>query len=448
MTHTIVTAVMASEQRADYLDRLGGETLPALMRSTWTWDDRALRRRLSQILVGLAAVRELRVGIADCPAPVIEAAECGVLATAGEFIAEVLGPRLLADAGNPFRDPFLPLVSATSGLVYQAEQALNAISVEVTGHVIERNESLSTILPEAVWSENSSSARGLAQVAYSAGFTLSSTDYFASAGLAAQAYSVASPSTRDSADLRKATLAAAEESGSWDPALVRTRASSDGNSWMISGEKWFVPSAVGADTILTIARTVGGPSLYLVEASAPGVSISSLATLDADRPLARVAFDDTPAVMVGREGAGGQVMNRTVDRGTTALAAEQVGLVDRALKTLSQLPPSCGDSEAWRRYTSEIAAMEVLRWSATALLLRAIKLQGDNRIGESSVASAMAHIGCSSAARSVSRRLRTAGSSEFDPTVAQAIGLRVQTTDLLLGGPTWAHERLLERLGI
>lgn len=448
MTHTTATAVMTSEQRADYLDRLDVETLSALMRSTWTLDDRALRRQLSKILVGLAAVRELRTGIVDGPVPVIEAAECGVLATAGEFIAEVLGPRLLADAGNPFRGPFLPLVSATGGLVYQAEQALNAISVEVTGHVIERNESLSTILPETAWSENSSSARGLAQVAYSAGFTLSSTDYFASAGLAAQAYSLVSASNGDYADLGKATLAVAEESGSWDPALVRARASSDGDSWRVSGEKWFVPSALGSDTILTIARTIGGPSLYLVESSAPGVSINSLTTLDADRPLARVGFDDTPAVMIGSEGAVGQVMNSIVDRATTALAAEQVGLVDRGLKTLSQLPPSCGDSNAWRRYTREIAAMEVLRWSATALLLRAIKLQGDNRIGETSVASAMAHIGCSSAARRVFRRLQTAGSSEFDPAVAQAIGLRVQTTDLLLGGPTAAHERLLERLGI
>lgn len=448
MTHTMATAMTAPEQRAVYLDQLEGEALPSLMRSTWAWDHRALRQRLSKVLVGLAAVRELRSGIVDCPAPVIEAAECGVLATAGEFIAEVLGPHLLADAGNPFRNPFLPLVSARSGLIYQAEQALNTISVEVTGRVIERSESLSTILPETSWTENSSSGKGLAQVAYSAGFTLSSTDYFASAGLAAQAYAIAIPSHGGRADLRKATLAAAEESGSWDPAFVRTRAFTVGNSWRISGQKWFVPNALRSDTILTIARTAGGPSLYVVEASAPGLSIHTLATLDADRPLARIEFHDTPAVMIGREGAGGQVMNRTVDRGTTVLAAEQMGLVDRALKMLSQLPPSCSDSEAWHRFTSEIAVMEVLRWSATALLLRAIKLQADSGTRESSAASAMAYIGCSSAARRVARRLRVASSGEFDPTVANLIGLRVQTADLLLGGPAVAHERLLERLEI
>lgn len=450
MNNSTLVVALTPEQRGDYLDRLRGDTLPALMRSTWTWDDRALRRQLSEILVGLTAAHELRAGKVDCPPAVAEAAECNVLAMAGEFIAEVLGPRLLADSGNKFREPLLRLVSASGEMLYRAELSLDAIAVEVTGQVIERNEALSTILPENEWDEKAfgRAAAGLAQVAYSAGYTLSATDYFPSAGLAAQAFSAAVSLTGQSIDLRNATLAAAEETGSWDPALVRTRAIPDGETWKVSGEKWYVPGAFDADTILVVARTVGGPSLYLVKASSPGITINPLDSLDVERPLARITFNDTPAAMIGREGAGGQIMNRTVSSATTALAAEQMGIVDRALKSLSELPPSCNDSESWHRYTREIAAMEVLRWSGTALWFRAVQLQDGIDSAAMAAAAAMAHIGCSSAARNVALRLRSAGVTGLDPAVTQSICLRARTTDLLLGGPTLAHERLLERLGI
>ncbi|WP_458683787.1 acyl-CoA dehydrogenase family protein [Prescottella equi] len=449
MKHLTAVAFTA-EQRADYLNRLDEGTLTALMRSTRAIGDRAVRRQLSGILVGLVAARELRAGSVGYPELVVEAAECGVLATVGEFIADVLGPRLLlADSAYNSCEPLLPLASAASDLFFSRQRALDAIAVEVTGRVIERNETLSAILPESEWDAKafSHSATELAQVAYSAGYTLSSTDYFASAGLAAQAFgSVSSPGVR--VDLRRATLAAVEESGSWDPGLVRTRAIKDGGVWRITGKKWYVTGALTADSIFVIAQSACGPSMYLVKGSAPGVSIELLDTLDSDRPLARVVLDDVPGVMVGSEGAGGQIMSRTVDRATTVLAAEQIGIIDLGLKVLSELPPSCNDSESWRRYTREIAAMEVLRWSAIALWRRAIKLQGRDDLSTGATVCAMAHIGCSSAARKVALRLPTASAGEFDPGLANEISRRVRTTSLLFGGEAVAHERLLERLGL
>ena len=44
------------------------ENLSAIMRSTWTWDDRALRRDLARLLTVLRAVRELDDGGGDSPA--------------------------------------------------------------------------------------------------------------------------------------------------------------------------------------------------------------------------------------------------------------------------------------------------------------------------------------------------------------------------------------------
>lgn len=450
MERSSITEALTPERRRQLLDQLNEDSLSALMRSTWTWDDRALRRELSKILVDLSAARELRTGGFDCPESVVEAVENRVLATAGEFVAEVLGPRLLVDAGNPLRAEFLPLVSMASDFEWAADRALEAIAVEVTGEVIERNESISTILPESDWEEKAfePSALTLAQVAYSAGYTLSPTDYFPSAGLATQAFRIAADPSQESVDLRHSTLAAAEVTGSWDPAMVRTQATREGDQWKITGDKYYVPGASEARTFLVIARTIGGPSLYVVEREAPGVVVTPLESLDPSRQLSKVTFEDAPATMIGREGAGGRVMNRTVDSATTALAAEQMGIVDRALKSLSELPPSCNDNESWGRYTREVASMEVLRWSATALCFRAVRLQGGDDLHATAVAAAMAHVGCSSAVRHVALRLQTPGVTELDADTIRSITDRARGTDLLLGGPSLAYERLLERMGI
>ena len=449
MEPTTGSETLTRGQRDDYLATLNEETLSALMRSTWTWDDRALRRRLSELLTALTAVRELRRRDVECPAPVFDAAEARVLADAGEFVAEVLGPRLLADTGNTFRKPLLPLVQATGRLTTEAAQALDMLAVDVTGQVIERNESLAVILPEETWEDKAFApkATDLAQVAYSAGYTLAGIDYFPAAGLGAQAFSIAESPTDDSVDVRSSTLAVAEKTGAWDPALVRTKATSTDDGWQLTGEKWYVPGTSTAANIFVIARNVGGPSLYVVDRNAPGVTITPLDSLDLARPLAHVSFDKTPATLIGREGAGGRIMNRTVDRSTTVLAAEQMGLVDRALKCLSEVLPSATDSDSWRGYTRKLAELELLRAGATALWYRAVKLQSGDDLDAAAVAAAMAHIGCSHTVRQVALRL-TSVANGIDPTDLERITTRARSADLLLGGPTLTHERLLERLGI
>ncbi|GAB92266.1 acyl-CoA dehydrogenase family protein [Gordonia rhizosphera] len=440
--------ILDAAERTELVDGLNAETLSALMRSTWTWDDRALRRQLSEVLVGLTAVRELRRGNIDCSPHVVNAAEARVLAGAGEFITDVLGPRLLAETGNPFRESLLPLTAATAELTADADRELDRLAVDITGHVIERNEDLATIVPEEQWKTTAfEGAVGAAKVAYSAGFTLSDTEYFAAAGLGAQALATATSPTDDSVDVRHCTLAAAETTGSWDPALVKTRAVPTADGWSITGEKWYVPGAEDADTILVIARTTGGPSLYRVDRAAAGLTVETLPTLDESRPLARITFTGTPATAIGREGAGGRIMNRTVDKATTVLAGEQMGMVDRALKTLCALPPSCSDGDAWRRFTRDVAELELLRQYATALWYRAVKYDSSDNLDAAAVAAAMAHVGCSAAVRKVALRINTVV-GDLDGAFVNTLRVRARATDLLMGGPALAHERLLERLGI
>jgi alkylation response protein AidB-like acyl-CoA dehydrogenase len=440
---------LTDEQRSGYLDNLNAENLSALMRSTWTWDDRALRRRLSELLVDLTAARELQRGNIECSPHIVTATQCRVLAGVGEFVAEVLGPRLLVTTDNPFRDGLLPLVEATASLTAEADAAVEELAVDVTGCVIERNEDLATILPEEQWATTAFDGPvGLAQVAYSSGFTLGDTEYFASAGLGAQAFSIAASPTDSSVDVRSCTLAAAERTGSWDPALVKVRAEADGDGWSITGDKWYVPGANDADALLVVARTVGGPSLYAVDKAAPGVGVEILPSLDPTRPLARISFTAAPARRIGREGAGGRIMNRTVDRATTALAGEQTGMVDSALKHLAELPPPSEEGDnSWYRFTRGIAELELRRSAATALWYRAVKYQNSDNLDAASAAAAMAHIGCSSAVREVALQIDTVFTGA-DEAFVDKLRARARSTDLLLGGPALAHERLLERLGI
>src|SRR4029450_6351032 len=56
------TARWTADELAAFQAGLTPQSLSAIMRSSWTWDDRALRRDLSRLLTGLTAVRELDPG--------------------------------------------------------------------------------------------------------------------------------------------------------------------------------------------------------------------------------------------------------------------------------------------------------------------------------------------------------------------------------------------------
>src|SRR5262249_40530677 len=154
-----------------------------------------------------------------------------------------------------------------------------------------------------------------------------------------------------------ATVAAAEQNGSWDPALVRTKAVRGQDGWQLSGFKVFVPAAERADVYLVIARSVAGPSLFAVERSAPGSRALPLDVIDEPCPLHRLEFANTPAKLVSAEGSGGRLMMTVIDLATTALAGEQVGVIDKAISLVSAGTPT----------ETEFAEMTVNHVAAEAL---------------------------------------------------------------------------------
>ena len=136
------------------------------------------------------------------------------------------------------------------------------------------------------------------------------------------------------------SLALAEKSGRYDAGGVALAATPKGEDFLLSGEKFFVPDAHVADQIVVVARTGQGAtaedgiSLFVVDAKAPGVTVTQLKTVDMTRRQCHVAFQDVavPAAQVlGQVGAGWPIVQRTLDQAVAGLCAEMVGTGQQAL---------------------------------------------------------------------------------------------------------------------
>ncbi len=136
------------------------------------------------------------------------------------------------------------------------------------------------------------------------------------------------------------TLALAETSGRYDPAGVTLAANAKGNDFVLSGEKLFVPDAHVADYMVVAARTTQGStpeeglSLFLIDARAPGVSVTQLKTVDMTRRQCHVVFQDVavPAnQVIGEVNKGWPVLQRVLDQAMVGLCTEMVGTGQKAL---------------------------------------------------------------------------------------------------------------------
>jgi alkylation response protein AidB-like acyl-CoA dehydrogenase len=410
------TARWTADELAAFQAGLTPESLAAVMRSTWTWDDRALRRDLALLLTALTAVGELDTG-----GDIHRLVRWRTLQAATVFLAAVLGPRMIADAGQ--LTSFSHALVRSPGLAGGPE---DGVPIRALG--AETVETLAGSTPVDLTSSREFASR-LAARALSA-----SRDQEAGAQYHAKIEAGALP----------ATLAAAEASGSWDPAVVRTRASLRGSQWTLDGEKLFVPHADTADMLFVIARSTAGPSLFAVEKAAPGVTVSPMAVIDPTRPLARLQLDQVPATLIGVEGAGGRLMGRVLDLAMVSLAEEQVMGAHRCLELSAAAATAIVPAV---RATDLIGELR-LRLEVAHVMWDRARRVATTETDEAGVAAAMAHICCSEAFTRIARE--TVQLVGGEPAIAEAELLfrRAQSSELLFGGPAVYYERLLERMGI
>lgn len=133
-------------------------------------------------------------------------------------------------------------------------------------------------------------------------------------------------------------VAWAEEAGRYNAAYVAARAEASAGGWTLKGRKSVVTEGPDATHFLVSARTTGnerdrdGVSLFLLPADAKGLKRHDYPTVDGRRACDLVLEDvhvDTDG-LIGKQGSALEPLELAIDRATTALAAEAVGVMRRA----------------------------------------------------------------------------------------------------------------------
>ena len=137
-----------------------------------------------------------------------------------------------------------------------------------------------------------------------------------------------------------ATLALTEPSATYEPSGIQATATLEGSDFVLTGTKLFVPDAKAADTLIVAARTrtsgdpAQGVTLFLLDARAPGVTITPLKTI-ADDKQAEVELKDVrvaSGAVVGQVDEGWTTISRVLDMAAVGKCAEMLGGADRVLE--------------------------------------------------------------------------------------------------------------------
>jgi alkylation response protein AidB-like acyl-CoA dehydrogenase len=178
-----------------------------------------------------------------------------------------------------------------------------------------------------------------------------------------------------------AAIAIAEPRPLFDPNELRTRATIDGNGFLLRGEKALVPLGESAELLLVGASLVGkGPRMFVVERGAQGVLCNADPALGArGAGLSRIVFDDVRVPTHAILGDGVDVCDFTelVDLSRVALCALAVGVgqavLDYTIRYCNERV-AFGEPISHRQAVAfmianlaiEVESMRLLTWSAAS----------------------------------------------------------------------------------
>src|SRR3954471_5856852 len=168
---------------------------------------------------------------------------------------------------------------------------------------------------------------------------------------------------------RLLAFAHGERQARYDLPEVLTKASRKGEGWVIDGAKSVVLHGDSADTLIVSARTAGarddtaGITLFLVDGAANGVARRGYALRDGNRAadITLSAVEIGSDAVLGDIGGGFPVIERVVETGIAAMAAEAVGAMEAMqamtleyLKTRQQFGQPIGRNQALQHRATEM----------------------------------------------------------------------------------------------
>ena len=250
-----------------------------------------------------------------------------------------------------------------------------------------------------------------------------------------------------------ATLAIAEESGSWDLAEMTATAEPAGESWTVSGSKLYVVDGHTADLLLVVARTQGGHGVFGIEGDAPGVGRARLDTLDLTRPLASVTLREARAVRVGAGRDTAAWLSEVTDLVLAALAAEQLG------GAASCLDLSVEYAKVREQFGRPIGSFQAIKHKCATLLLEvesgrsavpAAAAAVAGREPDAALAAALAYVHCSAAfTRAAKECIQIHGGIGYTWEHDAHLYLRrAKSSELFFGPPARQRARLAALAGI
>jgi alkylation response protein AidB-like acyl-CoA dehydrogenase len=246
-----------------------------------------------------------------------------------------------------------------------------------------------------------------------------------------------------------------------DAAGVEATYARNGSGYLLRGEKSYVLDGHTADLLIVAARSEGsagaeGISLFLVPGDAEGVKRAWLPTMDQTRRLASVALrgvivsDDA---LLGDEGRGWWLCERTLDLARIALAAEQVGAAEMCLemsveyaKVRKQFGRPIGSFQSIKHKCADMLMMIESARSA-AFLASALAAQGGDGF-EEAASSAKAY--CSDAFfHCAAETIQIHGGIGFTwEHPAHLYFKRAKATEILFGDPAFHRERVATQMGL
>ena len=158
---------------------------------------------------------------------------------------------------------------------------------------------------------------------------------------------------------------------------VQLHAASASDGWRLTGTKRHVPFAFAADRLLVLARTVDGPTYFLVDPKTAGVTLAQQLTISSDTQY-QIDFDDVRVdgdALLGSSGGAWPVWDETMHDGIILLAAEAVGgaqyshtIATQYAKDRFQFDKPLGAFQSLAHYLSDavtaVDGAETLVWEA------------------------------------------------------------------------------------
>jgi alkylation response protein AidB-like acyl-CoA dehydrogenase len=205
----------------------------------------------------------------------------------------------------------------------------------------------------------------------------------------------------------KLAVAIGEKQSRHELSDIATTATASNGGYTLNGTKTVVLHGAQAGQLIVSARTGGGQrdtngiSLFLVPADAAGVSRREYRTIDSQR-AADITFSNVqlPAsALLGKEGAGWEILDAASDYGIALLCAEAVGAMDALngatleyLKTRQQFGVPIGKFQALQHRMAEMFMQtEQARSMATLAAMKVATAEASER--RRTVSAAKARVG-------------------------------------------------------